>query len=108
MELTYSSDAPVTYPNWRKGIQAAVTREGPLGHMSGRDQVISREHAIRAYTINGAWQDGMEDVKGSIEPGKLADLQVLGGDIMLVDAHEIGRIPVEMTIVGGKLVHDAG
>lgn len=65
------------------------------------------EEAIRTYTVNGAWQDHMETVKGSIEPGKLADLCVIGRDILSVDTHEIGAVPVLMTVVGGRIVFDA-
>ncbi len=105
--LTSSSDAPVTYPNWRLGVQAAVLREGLVsGKVSGPEECISVNEAIRTYTINGAWQDHMEDVKGSIEVGKFADLCVIGEDILTLDPHKIGEIPVLMTIVGGKIVFD--
>jgi len=103
--LTSSSDAPVTYPNWRLGVQAAVLREGLVsGKVSGPEECITVEEAIRSYTINGAWQDRMEQVKGSIEVGKVADFCVIGDDILSVDPHKIGEIPVLMTIVGGKVV----
>ena len=59
------------------------------------------------YTINGAWQDHMDSIKGSIEVGKLADFQVLGEDILSVDPHEIGQIQVTMTIAGGKIVFES-
>ncbi|MBT4519146.1 MAG: amidohydrolase family protein [Halieaceae bacterium] len=109
LKLTSSSDAPVTYPNWRLGVQAAVLREGLVsGQVSGPEQCITVEEAIRSYTINPAWQDHMEDVKGSIEVGKLADLCVIGGDILTVDPHDIGAIPVLMTIAGGEIVFDSG
>jgi predicted amidohydrolase YtcJ len=105
--LTSSSDAPVTYPNWRLGVQAALLREGlGSGKVSGPEECISVEEAIRTYTINGAWQDHMEDVKGSIEVGKFADLCVIGEDILTVDSHKIGEIPMLMTIVGGRIVFD--
>ena len=65
------------------------------------------KEAITMYTINGAWQDHMDTIKGSIEVGKLADLQVLGADILEVDPHVIGQIPVVMTIVGGKIVYSS-
>ena len=107
LNLTSSSDAPVTYPNWRMGVQAAVLREGLVsGKVSGPEECITVEEAIRTYTINGAWQDHMEDVKGSIEVGKFADFCVIGEDILTVDPHKIGEIPVLMTIVGGKIVFD--
>jgi predicted amidohydrolase YtcJ len=105
--LTSSSDAPVTYPNWRMGVQAAVLREGLVsGKVSGPEECITVEEAIRTYTINGAWQDRMEDVKGSIELGKVADFCIIGDDILTVDPHKIGEIPVMMTIVGGQIVFD--
>ena len=105
--LTSNSDAPVTYPNWRMGVQAAVLREGLVsGKVSGPEECIRVEEAIRSYTINGAWQDHMEDIKGSIEAGKVADFCVIGDDILTVDPHKIGEIPVLMTIVGGKVVYD--
>jgi predicted amidohydrolase YtcJ len=107
LNLTSSSDAPVTYPNWRMGVQAAVLREGLVsGKVSGPEECITVEEAIRTYTINGAWQDHMEDKKGSIEVGKFADFCVIGEDILTANPHKIGEIPVLMTIVDGKIVFD--
>ena len=105
--VTSSSDAPVTYPNWRKGVQDAVLRKGDLsGKVSGPDQCISVEQAIRTYTINGAWQDKMEHLKGSIEKGKLADICIIDRDILNAEPDTIGDINVLMTVVGGKIVYD--
>ncbi|MBW2368640.1 MAG: amidohydrolase [Deltaproteobacteria bacterium] len=105
--LTSSSDAAAVYPNWRLGVQDAVLREGrSSGIVSGPEECITVEEAIRTYTINGAWQDHMEDIKGSIEVGKLADFCVIDSDILEVDPHQIGEIGVIMTIVGGKIVFD--
>ena len=105
--LTSNSDAPVTYPNWRLGVQAAVLRKGLVsGKVNGPEESLTVEEAIRTYTINGAWQDHMESVKGSIEVGKAADFCVIGDDILAVDPHKIGEIPVLMTIVGGKIVYE--
>jgi predicted amidohydrolase YtcJ len=105
--VTSSSDAPVTYPNWRKGVQAAVQRKGVLsGKVSGPDQCITVEQAIRTYTINGAWQDKMDHIKGSIEKGKLADICVIDQDVLNVDPDTIGDINVLMTVVGGRIVYN--
>jgi predicted amidohydrolase YtcJ len=105
--LTSNSDAPVTYPNWRMGVQAAVLREGLVsGKVNGPEECLTVEEAIHTYTINSAWQDHMENVKGSIEEGKFADFCIIGDDILTVDPHKIGEIPVLMTIVGGKIVFD--
>ena len=105
VKLTFSSDTPCIPPNWLLGVQAAVLREGFSGTVNGPDECIGREEAIRAYTINGAWQDHMEDIKGSIEVGKLADLSIIDKDILTVPAREIGNISVLMTIVNGDIVY---
>lgn len=107
MNVAASSDTPVTFPNWRQGMQAMITREGYMsGLVSGPDEIVTREQAVRAYTINGAIQDKMEDVKGSIEQGKLADFCILEDDIMSIDSHELTGTDVLMTIVGGDVVYD--
>jgi hypothetical protein len=104
--ISLNADAPSTYPNWRLGVQVAVLREAAKsGKVSGPEECITREEAIRAYTMGGAWQDHMEAVKGSIEENKLADFCVIGEDILAIDAHKIKDIPVLMTIVGGKVVY---
>ncbi len=103
------SDAPVVYPSWQAGIQAAVLRESKAtGTVRGPDQRITVEEAIRMYTIEGAWQDHAENIKGSIEVGKLADLCILDRDILSVEPHEIKDIKNLMTIVGGNIVYDTG
>jgi len=107
VRLTASSDAPVTYPNWRQAVQSAVLREAKgSGRVSGSQECIGLEEALRMYTINGAWQDHMENVKGSIEVGKVADFCILGDDILAVDRHRIGEIPILMTLVNGRVVYD--
>ncbi len=100
------SDAPVTYPDWKAAIQSMVTRSDATPGKSNR--AVTVEEAIRMYTIEGAWQDRAEDVKGSIEAGKLADFCVLDEDILTVEPHGIKDIRTMMTIVGGKVVYDAG
>lgn len=76
--------------------------------MSGSDQCVTLAEAIATYTINGAWLDHMENLKGSIEAGKLADFYVLDKDILAIDPHEIKDIRTLMTIVSGRVVYDAG
>jgi predicted amidohydrolase YtcJ len=108
IHVSNSSDAPVIYPNWKQGVESAVLRESKAtGKVSGPEQRISREEAIRTYTIEGAWQDHQENIKGSIEVGKLADFCVLDEDILAVDAHRISKVTTLMTIVGGQIVYDA-
>ena len=87
------------------GIQSCVTRTDSTGKEWGVSQKVSVEEALRLYTVNGAYASFEEDIKGSIEPGKLADLVVLGRDPTQVDPFEIKDIQVERTIVGGETVY---
>lgn len=80
----------------------AVTRIGWKGEVYGPEEAVSTEDAIRLHTYEPAYLTFDEDVKGSIEVGKLADLVVLGEDILSVDPMEIRSIPVVTTIVGGR------
>ena len=68
------------------------------------DESISREEALRLYTINGAYSTGEEDIKGSIEPGKLADMIILDSDYLQCNENNIKDIKVKTTILGGKVV----
>jgi len=104
-----SSDAPVVYPDWRPGIQGAVLRESKAtGRPSGPAQCITVPEALRTYTVNGAWLDHKEHVKGSIQPGKAADFCIIDGDILAMDPHKIIDLRVLMTVAGGNTVYDAG
>jgi predicted amidohydrolase YtcJ len=106
VRVSNSSDASVTYPDWRQGIESAVLRKDKAtGEVVGAEQCITVEQAIRSYTINGAWQDHQDDIRGSIEVGKLADLTVISDDILTIDPNKIHEIPVLYTIVGGKIVY---
>jgi predicted amidohydrolase YtcJ len=79
--LVFSSDAPVVWPDWRQGVAAAVLRTAAAnGVVYGPEERITVEEAIAAYTSGGAWQDFAEGEKGTVEPGKLADLVVVDGD----------------------------
>jgi hypothetical protein len=109
VHLVGGSDAPVVYPSWQSGVQAAVLRESKAtGTVRGPEQRISVKEAIRMYTAEGAWQEHMENIKGSIEAGKLADLCILDQDILNIEPHNIKDIKTIMTIVGGNIVYDAG
>ena len=106
VRVSNSSDASVTYPDWRQGVESAVLRKDKAtGKVIGADQCISVEQAIRSYTINGAWQDHQDNVRGSIEVGKLADFTIIGDDILTIDPNKIHEIPILYTIVGGKTVY---
>ena len=106
VNVTNSSDASVTYPDWRQGVESAVLRKDKAtGKVLGPEQCITVEQAIRSYTINGAWQDHQEHIRGSIEVGKLADFTIIKDDILTIDPNKIHEIPVLYTIVGGKTVY---
>ena len=81
------------------GIYAATTRKGMTGTVYGPDEIISREEAIRAYTATGAFLNREEGLKGSLEPGKFADMIVLSADILTVPEDQIMGIEVEQTYV---------
>jgi hypothetical protein len=94
--------------NWAlTGIYGCVTRLSSSGRPLGLDQSISAIDAIRAYTVNGAYLEGTEDMKGSIEPGKLADLVILDTDIVNGHPEEILKAKVVKTIVGGEVVYES-
>jgi predicted amidohydrolase YtcJ len=94
------SDAPITPLHPLKGIQACVCHPNPK-------QRITRYEALKLFTVNAARIGFEEKMKGSIEPGKLADFTVLSENPYRVRPDEIGLIPVEMTFVGGRIVYDA-
>jgi predicted amidohydrolase YtcJ len=82
-----------------------VTRDTISGGVLGRDQQITRQEALRLATLNNAYTTFEEKIKGSIEPGKLADLVVLEDDILTVPPKKIQSMNVLMTVVGGKIVY---
>ena len=89
------------------GIQSCVTRMDSSGKVWGANQRISVEEALRIYTLHGAYASFEENIKGSIEAGKLADLVVLGSDPTAIDPHGIKDIPIVRTVIGGRTVFEA-
>jgi predicted amidohydrolase YtcJ len=92
------SDCPMEPLNPLLGMQTAVTRE------VFPEERITVDEALRMYTVDAAYSSNEENVKGSVETGKLADLAVLSRNPLSVAPSEIESISVEMTIVGGKVV----
>jgi len=87
------------------GIHALVNRKSASGQPIGTSQKISVMEALKLYTINAAYHTFEEAILGSIEDGKLADMVVLGKDILAVPPETIMDIPVDMTIVDGRIVY---
>lgn len=88
------------------GIYGCVTRRTMGGKILCEEEAISVMDAIKAYTINGAYLEGVEKEKGSLEPGKLADMVVLDRDILTINPNEIIEAKAVMTIVGGEVVYE--
>jgi predicted amidohydrolase YtcJ len=108
VSICFGTDWPVAPLNPLPGIYAAVTRrtldgKNPDGWIP--EQKISVEDAIKCYTLNSAYASFEEDIKGSIETGKLADLVVLSDDILTIDPVKIKDVTVEMTIVDGEVIY---
>ncbi len=97
------TDTPVEDVDPLPGFYASVTRMMSNGETFFPDQVMTREEALASYTINGAYSAFEEDIKGSLTPGKLADIVVLSRDIMTIPAEEILTTRVLYTIVGGEV-----
>lgn len=84
-----------------------ITRKTESGMIIMLGEAISREDALRMYTINNAYASSDEAIKGSIEPGKLADLVVLTEDYLTCPVDQIKNIKADKTILGGKVVYSA-
>lgn len=109
VNVACSSDAPVTAGNWLQGLATCVNRRGKQsGEVSGPEQRITLDEAIRTYTMAGAWQDHAEAFKGSLEAGKVADLCVLDTSLARSDSTSYTKANVIMTIIDGTIVHNTG
>ena len=102
-----SSDAPVTDYRPLFGIEQAMTRATQSGDVCGLEERVDLTTAIRLHTINGAYASFEEEIKGSIEVGKLADLTLLEADVRAVPARELRDLPVAMTFLDGEAVYEA-
>jgi len=105
--VALSSDAPVVEEDGPlAGMQAAVLRRDGAGRAIAPDQAITSAEALRAYTTGGAVATGDEANRGSLSPGKWADLAVLGDDPVAVEPERLSAIRVDMTVVGGRIVFE--
>ncbi len=99
------SRGPYSAPLWN--MEVLITRnDGEGGRTWGADQKITRQEALWMKTNWASYYSADEDILGTIEVGKLADLVVLGGDYMTVPEDRISEIPVDLTVVDGQVVYD--
>ncbi|CAL9365914.1 N-substituted formamide deformylase [Streptomyces sp. enrichment culture] len=102
-----SSDAPITEPDWRQGVASMMLRESKAsGRPSGPEQCVPLADALRAYTSTAAWQDFADDWKGTLEPGRAADLCVLDRPLLDLDPHEMTQVQVDLTVFDGRVVFE--
>jgi predicted amidohydrolase YtcJ len=104
LPVSSGTDAPVVpYPPlWT--LYHFVTRDTITGGVLGADQRVSRQQALRMATINNAWLTMEERLKGSLEPGKFADLVILSEDPLTCPEAQLRDAQILMTMVGGKVV----
>lgn len=98
-----NSDYPVTSIDPLLGIRAAVTRRTAAGTVLDSDQAVSATEALRMMTTGPAYIEGADADKGSLEPGKLADVVILSRDPLAIAADTLEGIDVTTTIVGGSI-----
>ena len=103
--IAASTDTPSAHYNPFWGLYSAVTRKGMHGHQLGTSEAITTTEMLRAMTYNGAVMTGEEKAKGSLEPGKLADLVILDCNLNTIKDETLRDISVKMTIVDGKIVY---
>jgi len=99
------TDPPVEDINPVKNFYCTVTREMENGDVFYPEQRLSRYQALKTYTVNNAFAAFEEDKKGTLEPGKLADITIFSRDIMTIPEEELLNTVVEYTIIGGKIVY---
>ncbi len=102
------TDAPVEDVSPIRCFYASVTRRLPDGTRFFPRQCMTREEALLSYTLHAAYAAFEENIKGSLVPGKLADITVLSKDILTVPEEEIQEVAVVVTIVGGKIRYRSG
>lgn len=105
MIFTSHHDAPVAFPDSMRVWSATVNRITRSGRILGRDQRVSAMTALKAQTIWAAYQHFEEDSKGSIEPGKIADLVVISENPLEIDPLKLPNVKVLTTIKDGKVIY---
>jgi predicted amidohydrolase YtcJ len=108
-KIVNGTDAPVEPVNPIPSFYASVTRKTLMGEPAGGyepEEKMTREQALRSYTLDAAYGAFEEGLKGSIEPGKVADFTIFTKDIMTIPENEILQSEVAITIVNGKVVYE--
>ncbi|WP_227983251.1 amidohydrolase [Nocardia spumae] len=105
MRISLHNDPPVTPEEPLRNIAVAVTRSTPSGRVLAPEQCLTVEQAIRAQTLDAAWQLFSDDIIGSLEVGKYADLVVLSADPRTVAPADIAGLEVRATFLAGRQVH---
>jgi predicted amidohydrolase YtcJ len=114
VRLSFGSDWPGTNASWYPaspvlGLYAAVTRQTLDGQPAQGwypEERVDLETALRAYTVNNAWAAGEERIKGTLAPGRLADLVVLDRDPFSIPPARLQDLQVRLTILGGRIVYE--
>jgi predicted amidohydrolase YtcJ len=99
-----ASDSPIVPNSPLTGIYGAVTRLTSSGQILNQAECMTANQGLRLYTLNAAYASHEEKIKGSITPGKLADMTLLSNNPNKVPVEEIKDIKVQMTVIGGKVV----
>jgi len=105
MRISLHNDPPVTPEEPLRNISVAVTRTAPSGRVLGPEERLTVDQAIRAQTIDAAWQLFADDVIGSLEVGKYADMVVLSADPRTVPPEQIADLDVRATFLAGRQVY---
>jgi predicted amidohydrolase YtcJ len=106
--LALGSDFPVERVDPLLGLHAAVTRQDLDGAPAGGwlpGERLDRDEALRGFTLDAAWSLFLDGEVGSLEVGKRADLVVFAADPMTVPEAELGRVPIDLTLVDGEVVY---
>ena len=109
--LAFGTDYQVEPLNPMEGLYAAVTRKDRLGEEGNGwhpEQKIKMEDAIKYYTLGSAYSQFMENRKGMIKQGYLADIVIVDKDLLKIPENEIMKTKVDYTITGGKIVYSSG
>ena len=105
LHYTFHTDTPVILPNMLETVWCAVNRITRDGVQLDEDQKVGVFDALKGITVNGAYEYGEEDRKGTLEPGKLADLAILDANPLKVDPMAIRDIKVLETVKEGETVY---